>query len=267
MLIRKIIRWFRSQKINILKTLIVNFKTLPFNQAVKFPIYVYTGTLLVSIGKIEIKSNNVSHGMIRIGRRNFFAGDKTILINSGIICFYGKFLIEAGTCISNNGTMCLGKESRIGERCNVLVVYRLFIGDFTRIAFETTIMDTDFHTIVNTNSGVVKKTYGEIILGAYNWIGCRSMVKKGTITGDYTIVASLSMLNKDYRTDKKYPLLAGCPAKVVSDGWRRIYSDKNCKNISSFFIKNAHCDTYMLNDYCNIDWDEFCLHGDEVLEF
>ena len=263
---RKLIRLLRSQKVNILKTLIFNLRALPFKQAIKFPIYIYSDTKIISIGKIFIESDNIHKGMIRIGKRNFFAGFKTQFINSGEIHFKGKFLIETGTCINNTGTMILGKESRFCERCNILIVDKLSIGVSTQIAFETVIMDTDFHTIVNTNKGIAKKSYGEIKIGSYNWIGNRSMIKKGTITDDYTIVSSLSMLNKDYRGEEKYPLIAGCPAKVISYGWRRIYNYDNGYMIHSFF-KNTGVETYKVENSENIDWDEYCLHGDEILKF
>ena len=78
---------FRRQKINILKTIFFNFKSLPFKQAIKFPIFIYSDTKLISIGKIHIDSDDIHKGMIRIGKRNFFAGFKTQFINSGEIHF------------------------------------------------------------------------------------------------------------------------------------------------------------------------------------
>lgn len=264
---RRIITLLRQQRINLIKTILFNFKALPFRQAIKLPIYIYKNTIIVSIGKIYIDSDRIHKGMIRIGKKNFFAGFKTQFINSGEIHFQGKFLIEAGTCINNCGKMILGKESRFAERCNILIVNKLTVKDSTQIAFETVIMDTDFHSIVNTNKGIVKKDYGDIYIGSYNWIGNRSMIKKGTMTDDYTIVASLSMLNKDFRGEEKYPLIAGCPAKIVSHGWRRIYSDKNSRFLRNYFKNNIGTDFYSIDNYENINWDDYCSNGDETLKF
>lgn len=264
---RRIITLLRQQRINLIKTILFNFKALPFRQAIKLPIYIYKNTIIVSIGKIYIDSDRIHKGMIRIGKKNFFAGFKTQFINSGEIHFQGKFLIEAGTCINNCGKMILGKESRFTERCNILIVNKLTVKDSTQIAFETVIMDTDFHSIVNTNKGIVKKDYGDIYIGSYNWIGNRSMIKKGTMTDDYTIVASLSMLNKDFRGEEKYPLIAGCPAKIVSHGWRRIYSDKNSRFLRNYFKNNIGTDFYSIDNYENINWDDYCSNGDETLKF
>lgn len=263
---KKIRNFICDQKINVFKTIFFNFKSLPFKQAIKFPIFIYSDTKLISIGKIHIESDGIHKGMIRIGKRNFFAGFKTQFINSGEIHFQGKCLIESGTCINNCGKIIFGKESRFGERCNILIVNKLTIKDSTQIAFETVIMDTDFHTIVNTTTGMAKKSYGEINIGSYNWIGNRCMIKKGTITDNYTIVSSLSMLNKDYRNENKYPLIAGCPAKIISYGWRRIYNNDNNKTINKFF-KNTQANSYMIKNPENINWDKYCLHGDDALRF
>ena len=263
---RKIITLLRQQRINLIKTILFNFKALSFRQAIKLPIYIYKNTIIVSIGKIYIDSDKIHKGMIRIGKRNFFAGFKTQFINSGEIHFQGKFLVESGTCINNCGTMILGAESRFCEQCNILIVDKLTVKNSTNIAFETVIIDTEFHSIVNTYKGIVKKNYGEICIGAYNWIGNRSMIKKGTITDDYTIVSSLSMLNKDFRGEEKYPLIAGCPAKIISHGWRRIYNDYNNKIINSYF-KNSDADNYKIENPENIEWNDYCLHGDDILKF
>lgn len=263
---KKLIALFRDQRINIFKTLIFNFRAFPFRIAIKLPVYIYTDTLLRSIGKVYIDTEHVHGGMIRIGKRNFFVGFKTQFINSGEIHFQGKFLIESGTCLNNSGIIVLGKESRFCERCNVLIVNKLEIGSSTQIAFETVIMDTDFHTIVNINKKIAKKSFGDIYIGAYNWIGNRSMIKKSTRTDDYTIVSSLSMLNKDYRSEERYPLIAGCPAKIIARGWRRIYSDKNNRLIDSYF-RSSTSDVYEVESVDRLDWDDFCLHGDEILRF
>ena len=74
------------------------------------------------------------------------------------------------------------------------------------------------------------------------------------------------MLSKDYRNENKYPLIAGCPAKIISNGWRRIYNDDNNKTINTFF-KNTQANSYMIENPENINWDEYCLHGDDVLRF
>ena len=255
-----IFKWIlSSNKVSILKTLLVNFKALPFSQALHLPIYIYTDTILESIGTIHIESNSISRGMIRIGRKNFFSGYKTQLINSGTIIFKGKFLIEAGTCINNCGRIVFGNECRIGEICKLLIIHYLEIGNCSRIAFDSVFMDTDFHSVVNTNTGRIKRAYSNIIIGSHNWIGNRCLIKKGTTTSSYTIVSAYSMLNKDYTSIPEYSLLVGCPAKVLASGLRRVYNESSNKLINGYFSNHTDAESLSIKEKEIINWDEFCL--------
>lgn len=54
--------------IRFIKTIYLNFKLLPWNIAVKLPIYLYGPVNLYWLkGKIEIKSNKIYRGMIKLG--------------------------------------------------------------------------------------------------------------------------------------------------------------------------------------------------------
>jgi acetyltransferase-like isoleucine patch superfamily enzyme len=46
---------------------------------------------------------------------------------------------------------------------------------------------------------------------------------KGTITPNNTIIASNSLLNKNYIETPPYSVLAGTPAKLVKSGVKRIF--------------------------------------------
>lgn len=256
---------FKDQKINWIKTFIINFKCLPFSQAIHLPIFIYAPTMIFSIGKIKIESCEIKKGMIRIGGRNFFAGSKTVLINSGTIIFRGKCHIGAGTCITNTGIIDIGDNVALGENMKLMIVDKITIGHSTRFAFGTVVMDTDFHTIVNIENGIAKKSYMPIVLGAFNWIGNSCMIKKGTVTTDFTIVSSLSMLNKDYSGAPQYPILGGCPAKVISSGWRRLYENENNRSIDSFFREHKGEKNYRIPLKENMDWDEFCAPEGDLL--
>ena len=62
--------------IRFIKTIYLNFKLLPWNIAVKLPIYLYGPVNLYWLkGKIEIKSNKIYRGMIKLGRNyEYFNG-------------------------------------------------------------------------------------------------------------------------------------------------------------------------------------------------
>lgn len=68
-----------------------------------------------------------------------------------------------------------------------------------------------------------------IHLGQYCWIGNRSTLMPGTVLPDRIIVASNSLLNKNYvvRGVQPYSILGGMPAAVIKEGVERIYKNES----------------------------------------
>lgn len=61
---------------------------------------------------------------------------------------------------------------------------------------------------------------------------------KGVKTKPHTIVASSSLLNKDYTKEEgDYPTLGGSPAKQLTHGLRRLFSHKHEALLLDFSIK------------------------------
>lgn len=264
-MMRLLLKCLRSQKINWFKTLLINFKCLPFSQARHLPIHVFSNTIISSYGHIVIKSDDICSGMIKIGRTNFFKGHKTYFVNAGIIEFNGRFMVEGGSTINNmGGYITFGPDSRICEVCKVLVMGRLEVGKSTQIAFGSIIMDTDFHTVIDINDKKVRRPCMPIKIGAYNWFGNNCHIMKGTKTPDYAIVTAKSLCNKDYTQYPLYSVFAGIPAKWLTEGKRRVYNNESCKIISKRFDESNNMNSILLSDDIS-DWDSFCLGGDEVL--
>lgn len=126
----------------------------------------------------------------------------------------------------------------ICECVRLLVDTEVTIGDFTRITFGCLVIDSEFHFVINMENGSVGTTRYPIKIGRYNWIGNTSVIKKGTVTPDYTIVSNGSMLTKDYSDIPKYSILLGVPAKLKATGFRRIYNDKVDKNLQDYFMSH-----------------------------
>lgn len=99
----------------------------------------------------------------------------------------------------------IGTESLIGENVNIMLRKECKIGDYARIAFDSPIMDSDFHYMLDTETHEIKDCSKPVIIGICNWIGNRSTIKKGTITPNYSIIAVNSLLSKDYRDRISYP--------------------------------------------------------------
>lgn len=220
----KIIKFLRSNffKIAFIKTFLINFRTLPFKQAIHLPIVIYDRKFkLTSIGKIKINTES-KFNLIEIGKGFFFSVGQGGLINSGLIIFNGKCSILKGAKITNQGIIELGNNSLIGENMSVIIRDKLFIGNYTRLPFNTVIMDSSGHPVLDIEKGTVKRFTNPIYIGNYCWVGNSSTINGGTYLPDYTIVTNRSLLNKDYSNIEKYCLMGGTPAKVLKTGLLKI---------------------------------------------
>lgn len=275
MIISKLIRLFKSSKkdffsriearlsrphIKILKTLYFNFRCLPLSHARKLPIYIYGKIKFKNLGDIRIETNNIHRGMIKFGTFDNKSSGPTRICNNGTIIFKGDAFIWEGTLLElgNDATLIIGNHSLIGENVHIMLRQHCDIGDFARIAFESQIMDSDFHYLINTNTKEIKNCTKPVIIGKYNWIGNRTTIKKGTKTNDYTIVAGPNaMLGKDYSECNPCCILAGSPAKEIAHGYRRIYNITSEKSIRGYFEDKATTPYIYegdnINDFCNSD--------------
>lgn len=252
-------KW-RGTAISIHKTLLVNFLLFKINDALKFPIWIYQGTKIEHIGKIRIGAP-IHSGMIRIGKRHFFRGSRTVVINNGTIVFDGNCTIMGGTTLHVLGVNCMihfGKEVMIGENAKILVGPDISIVDYTHIAFGCLLMSADFHYVLNILTGVVHRSLAPIIIGKYNWIGNNCLIKKGVKTSDYSIVSNGSLLLKDYSSDQPYPFIAGVPGKVKGYGVRRVYNDAHSAELDALF-EDGHClETVIPRNDRDPDFNWFC---------
>jgi len=221
-------RLFQFLNVSILKTLYFNFKCLPFSQSIKIPVIVYRKTEIVSLkGTIKIKGK-VKTGMIQFNNINDeFIGShywRRIEIHGEVI-FNGKIDFGAGSVlfVRKCGKIEFGNNIIIGGKTKILCEENIKIGNNVRIAHESQIMDTNFHYLRSINDGNVEKCTKLVIIGSNNWIGNRTSIMKGTKTPDFLVVGSNSLLNKDYTNLKIYSIIAGVPAKLLSEGFERIF--------------------------------------------
>ena len=247
------------RSLNIIKTIFVNFKALPFSQARHLPIFIYSGTRIYHLGKITINSPQVTRGMISIGKIDFKSQGHGKIFNLGEIRFEGPVIIGGGVIIENLGCIILHGQNFISEGVTLLIRDRLEIGCFSRIGFRCFFMDSDDHFTINCKDLSIRRNKQPIIIGQYNWIAGRTHVKKGAVTPDYTIVASAhTLLTKDYSNIEKYSVLGGIPAKVIGQGIRRIHNWEAEQQIYSYFNANPDKDIYIA-DISPEEIDDYCL--------
>lgn len=232
-----------APRVRLLKTFYVNFRCLPFKQAVNFPITIRGKFNIHTLGKIVIDTKCIRRGMIKFGGFNNKSARPTRIVNNGTIIFHGYVAIWEGVLLElgNESVLELGNDVLLGENVNIMLRRGCKIGNYARIAFDSQIMDSDFHYMLNLENSEIKDCTIPVTIGNYNWIGNRTTIKKGTITPDYTIVAAPNaLLSKDYRMGGvECPILGGCPAKVIGSGRRRIYSHEWERLLYLYFKDNT----------------------------
>lgn len=233
--------------LNIWRTIYFNFRTLPFSQAIKLPVFIYGRFRFVLNGNVEFRNCPLTCGMVKIGKLSdcFNQNEKTGFIqlaspNSRLI-FYGKAKIGVNAKIrAVEGTVYFGIEAFFGSNVRIIANGAdIHIGDHSRITFETNIMNSGFHYVYNSSKGCYGNCNRDIWIGAYNWIGNRSSVSAGAITKDHTIVCSNSLVGKDFSTiEGDFPMLAGIPAKPIAYGMKRVFSPVTHMHIYNYFKSN-----------------------------
>jgi len=205
-----------------------NFYYLPFKQAIKLPILIYKPRLISLKGTLRIENDNIRFGMIQFG----FWGNALYSKNQqginwenfgGTVIFKGSANIGIGSALSigKNAIIEFGDDYLSGPMVKIGCYKNIVFGEHCRIAWETIILDTDFHETINKLTNKKSNMYKSIKIGKNNWIGIRSLILKGTQTPDYCIVGAQSILNKKYDFPE-YCFVAGNPLEVKMEN---VYRD------------------------------------------
>lgn len=251
----KILYHLSQPKLNIPKTILFNFRVLPFKQAIKFPVFFYGKVDFYWLkGKVFFLDTKIKRGIIEFGKNNEFnngvkkssfilLGENSKLIFQGPCSFGTGFVLR----LADNAELRLGSDTFFGGSVKVICTKKITIGKFTRCAFESQFIDTNYHFTINTKSNIINNRVDEIVIGDYNWIGNRNSIMKGAKTKNDTIIASNSILNKDFTIRKEeFQFLGGLPANLISTSVRRIWSyEKEIELINYFNTEN--------NDVYNYD--------------
>lgn len=209
------------------KSVWVNFRCLPFEQAVKLPVIVDCGMQLdgnFKRGSIRI-SGPVSHGMILLGldQGSFGMGLHTESLSVGkdaIIEFHGRCYIPRGCNIIVNE----GAKVVFGSNCvfnsNVLINAgsEITFGDDFFCGWNVSILDGDGHAITDM-TGNVLNDYKPISFGRHCWVASHASVLKGVHLADETIVPYGAVITKS--NDVPYCIFGGSPNKVLKEQVKR----------------------------------------------
>lgn len=246
-------------RLSLWRTVYINLRTLPFRTAIKLPIFIYGKVRLFMLnGQIILATENIKRGMIKIGRN---ADSFSLFDHSGFISLGSKnsrIIFDGPASISLNskirvpaGTLHFGEYVYIGASNRIICNGEYIkIGRYTRVAFESVIMNSGFHHVYNENKQNIVKTTRPITIGEFCWIGNRSSITAGAKLKDYSIVCSNSLINKDFSyTDGENQMLGGAPAKLIGMGFHRVFSPILEEKIERWFKEHPSEIIYHLENF------------------
>jgi acetyltransferase-like isoleucine patch superfamily enzyme len=197
------------------KSIYVNFRVLPFPQAIRLPIIVSRKTKLQSLsGKVEL--GYVKTGMIRIGFGNMemldYRYQRTILMLEGTIVFKGKCKIGMGSRLMIYGRLEVGDNFLISGDGTIICTKTISFGDHSTMAWESIVMDTDHHQIFDEKGDQINHNK-DVRIGSHVWIGARSFILKGCTVPDGCVIGANTTLTKSF--EEKKAIIAGNPPRIV----------------------------------------------------
>lgn len=135
---------------------------------------------------------------------------------SGTVIFKGHCRLGHGTKISveNTGKLILGNNFVITAETSIVASTEIQFGKDCLLSWDILIMDTDFHKLKD-ESGNIFNSPKPIIIGNRVWIGCRSIVLKGTSIPDNCVIGANSTVSKPLENENG--LYVGSPSKLVKE--------------------------------------------------
>ncbi len=148
-----------------------------------------------------------------IGNNNkIIVGENVFFYEKGYVSIKGDNCIFT---IDNNTTV--GSSSFFMEESNTTIC----IGQDCMLGRNISISTTDFHSIIDKESGERLNKAEDIIIGDHVWVGYSVSFGKGTSVGNNCVIGEHSLVTKKFHDDNV--IIAGIPAKVIKSGidWKR----------------------------------------------
>ncbi len=191
-------------------------------------------------------------GIVRIGYVNVPWHSTTNMTSYQI---YGRHIIHGPIAFGQGGVIIVKREGTLETgNCNwfhrnVLIICstRITIDDGSSVAWQSQLIDSNLHYMVK--DGVIHNNLSKnIYIGKNVWVGNRVSIMPGAYIPSKSIVASNSLVNKNFSSSSEELLIAGSPARIIRGNIRRAQYEgrDNCgsifsadKDIKSFFCRTG----------------------------
>lgn len=196
------------------KTLIFNFYYLPFQQAIKLPIFIsYRLKLRDMRGTITIAQCKT--GIIQIGFNSFgfiVGHGEALWSSTANIRFEGKTRIGCNPKFRLTGKLTFGENFEAGHDLLIICQKEVFFEKNVLLSWDVSIMDADGHRIFDADDNETNPPRA-IHMGQHTWIGCQATILKGSTLPEESIVASHALITKSFT--QKHCIIAGNPGRVI----------------------------------------------------
>ena len=141
--------------------------------------------------------------------------ERTIWDNKGQVVFKGKARIGHGSrfVVGEAGKLELGDNFQCTSTLSLICYKSVKMGQNVLISWETLIMDTDFHRVLDLGVNTINEETKEIIVGNDVWIGARATILKGSVIPSHSIIGAMSLISRVFK--KEYTVIAGNPAVII----------------------------------------------------
>jgi acetyltransferase-like isoleucine patch superfamily enzyme len=140
---------------------------------------------------------------IRMYRDSFFHVKGRVKLGPGV-----------GVVVRPNAKLTIGDNSYITASSVLYCADKIEIGSNCAIAWNTTIIDTDFHHIYYPD-GRENQLTAPVKIGDKVWIGCNCTILKGVTIGDNAVIGANTLVNKDVPPNC---LAVGNPMRIIREG-------------------------------------------------
>lgn len=154
-------------------------------------VYIEKGSLLFNC-QTEIRGTN---NTLQIGEK----------------CGFGKVLFGLR---DNHSLIQIGARTEVGHDTAFIAMegYKVEVGEDSLFSYRVEIRNTDSHSIIN-EEGTRTNNAKDVNIGRHVWVGQDSLILKGTVIPDNSIIGAKSIVNKKFVNEGS--LIVGSPANVI----------------------------------------------------
>lgn len=194
------------------RLILANKNTLSFGKS----------TILFANIQVKGKFNIIVLGngcTLRNTKIQIIGNNNKIILADNVKAYEGlNILIESNECV-----LKIGKGATIGSAKIQLgeKETKVLIGEDCMLSRDITINTSDFHSIIDVNSGSRINPARDVKIENHVWIGNGAYINKGAIVNENSIIAARSVVSgKEFENNA---LIGGVPAKIIKLGinWNR----------------------------------------------